>query len=143
MFTQLAGGALTAPSSATSSFRFGSFAPRTVSASESVTFVPKSSLEFTNRLSGSNLNKIGADIFKNGIREPIKFYEINEMKFVVDGNHRLGLAYKFGFQNVPAQRVPLPYKGFQTEQDVIRASSQFTRTQILNSPALRYFKLPQ
>jgi RHS repeat-associated protein len=30
MFTQLAGGALTAPSSATSSFRFGSFAPRTV-----------------------------------------------------------------------------------------------------------------
>jgi ParB-like chromosome segregation protein Spo0J len=53
------------------------------------------------------------------MKEPLKYVEINGEKCVVDGNHRLRAARSLGLNDVPAQKVNLPFKGYQNENDVL------------------------
>ncbi len=58
------------------------------------------------------------DIEKNGILEPIKFVEYGGKKYVVDGHHRLRVAQKLNLEEVPIQRVSLPYKDYHNINDL-------------------------
>ena len=58
-------------------------------------------------------------IRKNGIIEPIKYVEYNGTKYVVDGHHRLRAAKELGLEKIPTEKVSLPYKGYQTINDLL------------------------
>ncbi|NJK64974.1 MAG: ParB N-terminal domain-containing protein, partial [Synechococcaceae cyanobacterium SM2_3_1] len=70
-------------------------------------------------LSNNQLDKLCKNIRSNGIQDPIKFIERDGQKFVVDGHHRLICAKKLCLRNVPAQKVCLPYGGYQSEDDLL------------------------
>lgn len=95
-------------------------------------------LTFTNRLSGARLRAIGDSVAENGVLEPIKFVRINGVNFVVDGNHRLALAFRFGLNRVPVQEVSLPYRGFRNSTEVI--DSAVPTRDILNSSQFRFYR---
>lgn len=62
--------------------------------------------------SKKGVERIMPSISKEGIKEPIKYFEENGVKYVVDGHHRLAAAWKLGLEKVPVQRVPtLPFPG--------------------------------
>jgi ParB-like chromosome segregation protein Spo0J len=65
------------------------------------------------------MQRLTDDIAENGIREPIKYVEHNGVKHVVDGHHRLRVARNLGMDEVPVERVELPYKGYRTAHDLI------------------------
>jgi RHS repeat-associated protein len=101
----------------------GALMPRAgkASAIERGTLTSTADLEATHAMtmSRSKFADLKADIAKNGIREPIKYIEVNGQKFVVDGHHRLRAAQALGIRNVPAQRVNLPYGGYGTREDLV------------------------
>ena len=55
----------------------------------------------------------------NGIREPIKYVEVNGAKYIVNGHHRYFAAKGLGIMRVPVERVTLPYGGYNTIQDLM------------------------
>ena len=58
----------------------------------------------------SKFNELVEDIRANGIQEPIKYVEINNGKYIVDGNHRVFAAKLLKMKTVPGLKVSLPYK---------------------------------
>lgn len=75
-------------------------------------------LRATHGVSRRAVARLAADIEKNGMKESIKYVVNQGEKFVVDGNHRLRAARKLGLEEVPAQEVTLPYKGYKTPSDL-------------------------
>lgn len=65
------------------------------------------------------MNKLASLITQEGgIKETLKFVVHQGQKYVVDGNHRLRAARKLGLDEVPAEEVSLPYKGYKTADDL-------------------------
>jgi RHS repeat-associated protein len=56
------------------------------------TGVATKALVATHSVSGKAVQKLTADVAKNGMKESIKYVEHNGIKYVVDGNHRLRVA---------------------------------------------------
>ncbi len=52
------------------------------------------------------------------IKQAIKYVEHDGTKYVVDGHHRLAAAKVLGFESVPAQEVELPFRGYNTVEDL-------------------------
>lgn len=50
--------------------------------------------------------------------DPIKYVEHEGTKYIVDGHHRMDAARRLGMQTVPAQRIDLPFGGYQTPADL-------------------------
>lgn len=69
-------------------------------------------------MSNSQFNALKQNIAKDGIREPIKYVEVNGQKYVVDGHHRLQAAQELGIRDVPAEPVQLPYQGYKSVEDL-------------------------
>jgi len=64
--------------------------------------------------------KLKADIAKNGVKEPISYIEHNGQKYILDGHHRARAAKELGLKDVPIQEVQLPFKGYNTIDDVLK-----------------------
>ena len=70
--------------------------------------------------SNRQMNKLTEQIKSDGkIKETIKYVEYNGKKYVVDGHHRLIAAKRLHFQEVPIEEVELPYKGYNTIDDLL------------------------
>ncbi len=52
------------------------------------------------------------------MKEPIKYIEFGNSKYVVDGHHRLRAARELGLKDIPVERVELPYGGYKTPHDL-------------------------
>ncbi len=63
-------------------------------------------------------NALKKSISEEGITETVKYVEYEGKKFIVDGHHRVEAAIQLGIREVPAQRVALPYKGYQSPIDL-------------------------
>ena len=63
--------------------------------------------------------RLKEDIRLNGITETIKVVENNGKLYVVDGHHRLRAAAELGIHEVPIERVQLPYKSYNTADDLM------------------------
>jgi hypothetical protein len=85
-----------------------------------VTSAATSELTLTHGLTLSRhaMKALVNDIAENGIRDPIKYVEVNGNKFVVDGHHRLAAARQLGIKDVPVQQVQLPYAGYRSVGDL-------------------------
>lgn len=70
-------------------------------------------------LSKKQYDTLVESIRKNGIIEPIKYVEYNGSKFVVDGHHRLRAAKQLKLEEIPVEKVSLPYKGYKTIDDLL------------------------
>ena len=69
-------------------------------------------------MDGQRPNSVKENIASHGIKEPIKYFEFNGTKYVVDGHHRLMAARELGLKSVPAESVNLPYKGYRNVLDL-------------------------
>jgi hypothetical protein len=98
----------------------GSGSSSSPSGSSSVEQISPSEFAKTHRINTNSAKYKArkADIAQNGIREPVKYVELNGKKYVVDGHHRVRIARELGFDSVPAERVQLPYKGYKTIDDL-------------------------
>jgi hypothetical protein len=77
-------------------------------------------LERTHRLEPNRLRRVREMIQRDGgIRETIKYVEHEGRRFIVDGNHRVRAARELGIQEVPVERVELPYRGYRTVDDLL------------------------
>lgn len=77
-------------------------------------------MHHTNGIDSKNsFNRLVDEIRANGIKDPVKYVEINNVKYIVDGNHRVFAAKALNMKTVPAMKVSLPYKGFNTIDDVV------------------------
>ena len=68
--------------------------------------------------SGSEMDELEDEIEKNGFDhfpEPIAFVVSGNVRYIVDGHHRVRAAQNLGLRGVPAIEVTLPYKGYKTE----------------------------
>ena len=90
-------------------------------AAKSINRISPSKLTQTHKLtlSKKQYNKLVESIRKNGITEPIKYVEYKGTKYVVDGHHRLRAAKQLRLDNIPTQKVSLPYKGYKTINDLL------------------------
>ena len=70
-------------------------------------------------LSKKQFTNLVNDINKNGITESIKYVEHKGRKYVVDGHHRLQAAKQLKIENVPVEKVSLPYKGYKKIEDLL------------------------
>lgn len=70
-------------------------------------------------LSKRQYSNLVESIRKNGITEPIKFVEYKGTKYVVDGHHRLSAAKQLRLDEIPIEKVSLPYKGYKTINDLL------------------------
>jgi len=77
-------------------------------------------LEITHRqtLSNRQMAKLTDDIKVNGIQETVKYVESNGTKYIVDGHHRVIAAKRLGITEIPIEEVSLPYKGYNTINDL-------------------------
>ena len=95
-------------------------ARRTEEAVEGVHMVATAELRATHGVSRKSVDKLAKLVQRDGgITDPLKYVVDNGEKVIVDGNHRIRVARKLGIDQVPAERVSLPYKGFQTAADLI------------------------
>jgi RHS repeat-associated protein len=84
--------------------------------------VAVSELRPTHSVSNKAVQRLADDMAENGVREPLRYVEHNGTKYVVDGNHRLQAARRLGLDDVPAERVELPYKGYRTIENVLESA---------------------
>lgn len=77
-------------------------------------------LNRTHRIQTGNLKRVGESIQRDGgIRETIKYVEHEGRRYIVDGNHRARAAMEMGIQEVPVERVELPYRGYKSVNDLL------------------------
>lgn len=69
-------------------------------------------------MSNRQFRLLKESIKEGGIKETVKYVEYEGKKFIVDGHHRVEAARQLGIREVPAQRVTLPYRGYQTPADL-------------------------
>ncbi len=69
-------------------------------------------------LSRAEYAALKEQIRNEGIQESIKIVESNGKRYIVDGHHRLQIAKELGMESVPIEKVKLPYKGYQTVEDL-------------------------
>ena len=67
----------------------------------------------------NKFNKFLQNIKENGIKESIKYIELDGKKYVVDGHHRLAAAKRLGLLEIPIEEVQLPYLGYSTIDDLL------------------------
>jgi hypothetical protein len=67
----------------------------------------------------NKFNKFVDVIKKEGIHDPIKYVEYNGKKYIVDGHHRLQAAKILGIEDVPVEKVELPYAGYKNIEDLL------------------------
>ena len=116
-----------------------SIVPKEITKStSSITEMPRHVFEFTEKFHKPTWKKYADDAAVNGLREPIRFTEIGGTNYIVQGNNKLGWAYKFKWDTVPAEQVCLPFRGFLTEAHVI--DSAIPRQQMLNSPIIKFWE---
>jgi len=96
-------------------------ADNAIDAANGVKLLSPSKLTQTHKLtlSEKQYDNLVESIRKNGIVEPIKFVEHDGIKYVVDGHHRLRAATQLGLDEIPAEKVTLPYKGYKTIEDLL------------------------
>jgi len=71
-------------------------------------------------LSNRQFAGLKSDIKANGIQNPIKFAtDGTGRRFIVDGVHRQLAARQLGLERVPVQEVSLPFRGFQSTDDLV------------------------
>lgn len=58
------------------------------------------------------------DIYQNGINTPITYVNHNGEKYIVGGHHRASVASNLEMGQVPTIQVGLPYKGYDTVNDL-------------------------
>ncbi|WP_341352870.1 ParB N-terminal domain-containing protein [Marinobacter halodurans] len=69
--------------------------------------------------SRKQMKRLSNEIDEAGeITESLKYVERDGKKYLVDGHHRHALARQKGIDQVPAEKVELPYKGYKTEADL-------------------------
>lgn len=69
--------------------------------------------------SRKQMKRLSNEIDEAGeITESLKYVERDGKKYLVDGHHRQALARQKGINEVPAEKVELPYKGYKTEADL-------------------------
>ncbi|WP_411970448.1 ParB N-terminal domain-containing protein [Saccharothrix longispora] len=82
-----------------------------------------------------NVDKLTASMWKNGWQgAPIDVFEYGNVKYVVDGHHRL-VAAKRAEVNVPFNRVTvegLPSRGCRTVDDIISANVEVGSYRLVN-----------
>lgn len=78
-------------------------------------------LEVTHdRILGKNkFNKLKNSIKQNGIQETIKYVEYEGRFHIVDGNHRVMAARELGVNNIPVEKVELPYASYKNIKDLV------------------------
>ena len=98
----------------------GEAVKKALDAADNVGYSKISMLTTTQNLTMSrkSLTHLMVDISENGIQEPIKYVNIGDTYYVVDGHHRLYAAKKLGIKFVPVQEVSLPYKGYKSVDDL-------------------------
>ena len=69
-------------------------------------------------LSKREMEKLADDIKMNGIQEPVKYIEVNGIKYIVDGHHRVRVAKEIGLTEIPVEEVSFPYQGYDTVNDL-------------------------
>ena len=69
-------------------------------------------------LSKKQYSELVENIRTNGIKESIKYVDIDGTKYVVDGHHRLQAAKDLKLKEIPIEEVTLPYKGYKTIEDL-------------------------
>jgi RHS repeat-associated protein len=69
-------------------------------------------------LSRREFNLLKSDIAKNGIKDTIKYVEVNGKNYIVDGHHRLMAARELGIGDVPVEKVELPFGDYKTVDDL-------------------------
>ena len=67
----------------------------------------------------NKFNKFVEKIKNEVIKEPIKYVEYNGKKYIVDGHHRLQAAKRLGIEDVPVEKVDLPYAGYKSIEDLL------------------------
>ena len=68
----------------------------------------------------NKLNRFVNKIKSEGITNPIKYVEIDGNRYVVDGHHRLYAAKMLNLDFILAEQVELPYKGYDSFNDLFR-----------------------
>ena len=53
------------------------------------------------------------------VRETVKYVEHNGTKYIVDGHHRVRAAKELGMKNIPVEKVKLPFKGYESVDDLL------------------------
>jgi ParB-like chromosome segregation protein Spo0J len=78
--------------------------------------------------SARNIEQIAESMRAGGWNgPPIKVFEHNGVKYVLDGHHRLAAARQVGLAEVPYESVPasqLGQYGYQSVDDLLRAASE-------------------
>jgi hypothetical protein len=80
------------------------------------------------RASSRTVNEIADSMRRNGFQgEPIKIFEHNGEKFILDGHHRIAAARRAGLDDIPFESIPesrLGEFGFGSADDVLRAARE-------------------
>ena len=108
-------------------------------ASKSVSAVERfaaSEFKFTDGIRKSSLKSISGSIYQEGVQKPVDYTIINGEKYILNGNHRVLLASRFG-QTVPAQQRQLPFGAWRNVEEVVTANSQHGNP--FASPTVRNF----
>lgn len=78
-----------------------------------INYINKGDYFYLDNLHKDQLQKDGV------VKETIKYVEHNGQKYIVDGHHRARAAKELGFKVVPVEKVELPFKGYNTIDDVL------------------------
>jgi hypothetical protein len=99
--------------------RWGLFARKGIEES-TLTHLSPAELEVTHpRTMGRKaFSRLVENIKENGINETVKYIKYNGKNYVVDGNHRLVAARALDLNEIPVEKVELPYLGYRTIGDL-------------------------
>ncbi|EDP46957.1 ParB/RepB/Spo0J family partition protein [Rickettsiella grylli] len=95
------------------------FFSRNEGAETTLTHLSRTELEVTHpRTMGRKaFARLVKNIKENGISEAVKYIEYNGKNYVVDGNHRLVAARTLDLNEIPVEKVELPYLGYKSIDD--------------------------